>query len=80
MLLVYPPSLHFAVAFVACLRAGLVAVPVYPPDPRKLKKDVQVRWEFFFFSFLLSFLLSRSFVRSLVAALFFSRFVCPLRG
>ncbi|CAM9753454.1 unnamed protein product, partial [Ectocarpus sp. 12 AP-2014] len=41
VLLVYPPSLHFAVAFVACLRAGLVAVPVYPPDPRKLKKDVQ---------------------------------------
>ncbi|CAN0381147.1 unnamed protein product, partial [Hapterophycus canaliculatus] len=41
VLLVYPPSLHFSVAFVACLRAGLVAVPVYPPDPRKLKKDIQ---------------------------------------
>lgn len=43
VLLVYPPSLHFVVAFVACLRAGLVAVPVYPPDPRKLRKDIQVR-------------------------------------
>lgn len=42
VLLVYPPSLHFSIAFVACLRAGLVAVPVYPPDPRKLKKDIQV--------------------------------------
>eukprot|EP00752_Nemacystus_decipiens_P007927 g7081.t1 len=41
VLLVYPPSLHFSVAFVACLRAGLVAVPVYPPDPRKLRKDMQ---------------------------------------
>lgn len=31
MLLVYPPSLDFLVAFLACLRAGLIAVPVYPP-------------------------------------------------
>lgn len=42
VLLVYPPSLHFVVAFVACVRVGLVAVPVYPPDPRKLRKDIQV--------------------------------------
>ncbi|CAN0479629.1 unnamed protein product, partial [Laminaria digitata] len=41
VLLVFPPSLHFVVAFVACLRAGLVAVPVYPPDPRRLRKDIQ---------------------------------------
>ncbi|CAM9541065.1 unnamed protein product, partial [Discosporangium mesarthrocarpum] len=41
VLLVYPPSLHFMVAFVACLRAGIIAVPVYPPDPRKLGRDVQ---------------------------------------
>ncbi|KAG5176562.1 hypothetical protein JKP88DRAFT_347141 [Tribonema minus] len=39
-LLVYPPSLHFVVAFMACLRAGVIAVPVYPPDPRKLQKDI----------------------------------------
>ncbi|OQR91630.1 fatty-acid-CoA ligase [Achlya hypogyna] len=40
VLLVYPPGLDFIVAFVACLRAGVVAVPVYPPDPRKLRKDI----------------------------------------
>ena len=34
VLLVYPPcSPHFILAFLACLRAGLVAVPVYPPHP-----------------------------------------------
>ncbi|KAL7532494.1 hypothetical protein ACHAXR_007665 [Thalassiosira sp. AJA248-18] len=34
ILLVYPPcSPHFILGFLACLRAGLVAVPVYPPHP-----------------------------------------------
>jgi len=34
VLLVYPPcSPHFVLSFLACLRAGLVAVPVYPPHP-----------------------------------------------
>ena len=34
ILLVYPPcSPHFIIAFLACLRCGLVAVPVYPPHP-----------------------------------------------
>jgi len=33
VLLVYPPSLEFIRAFVACLAAGLVPVPVYPVDP-----------------------------------------------
>lgn len=36
-LLVYPPGLDFIVAFVACLRAGVVAVPVYPPRGVKNK-------------------------------------------
>lgn len=40
VLLVYPPGLDFIIAFLACLTAGVVAVPVYPPDPRKLKKDL----------------------------------------
>jgi len=34
IMLVYPPcSPHFILAFLACIRAGLVAVPVYPPHP-----------------------------------------------
>lgn len=27
-------------SFLACLKAGLIAVPVFPPDPRKMKKDL----------------------------------------
>ena len=34
VLLVYPPSLDFLVAFIACLKANLVAVPVFPPGTR----------------------------------------------
>ena len=33
--LVYPPSLDFTIAFIACLRAGIVAVPVFPPQPSR---------------------------------------------
>ena len=40
VLLVYMPSLDFVVAFLACLSAGLVPVPVYPPDPRRSKAYV----------------------------------------
>jgi acyl-CoA synthetase (AMP-forming)/AMP-acid ligase II/acyl carrier protein len=40
VLLVYPPSLEFIIAFWACLRACVIAVPVFPPDPRRLKKDL----------------------------------------
>ncbi|KAL4163824.1 hypothetical protein KRP22_005251 [Phytophthora ramorum] len=42
VLLVYPPGLDFIVSFLACLKAGVVAVPVYPPDPRKMKKDISM--------------------------------------
>ena len=38
--LVYPPSLDFMVAFVACLKCGVVAVPVFPPHPAR--KDTLV--------------------------------------
>lgn len=41
VLLVYPPSMDFVIAFSACLRAGLVPVPVYPPNPRKLNSGME---------------------------------------
>eukprot|EP00602_Paraphysomonas_sp_CaronLab_P005346 CAMPEP_0185017988 /NCGR_PEP_ID=MMETSP1103-20130426/833_1 /TAXON_ID=36769 /ORGANISM="Paraphysomonas bandaiensis, Strain Caron Lab Isolate" /LENGTH=1086 /DNA_ID=CAMNT_0027547625 /DNA_START=99 /DNA_END=3356 /DNA_ORIENTATION=- len=40
VLLVYPPSLDFILAFLACLKTGVVAVPVFPPDPTRLNKDL----------------------------------------
>mmetsp|Transcript_27901 Transcript_27901/g.41180 ORF Transcript_27901/g.41180 Transcript_27901/m.41180 type:complete len:725 (+) Transcript_27901:22-2196(+) len=32
--LVYPPSLDYMIAFLACLKAGIIAVPVFPPARR----------------------------------------------
>jgi len=40
VLLVFFPSLDFTVSLLACFKAQLIAVPVFPPDPRKLKKDL----------------------------------------
>ncbi|CEM11755.1 unnamed protein product [Vitrella brassicaformis CCMP3155] len=40
VLLCYPPGIDFIVAFFACLYSGVVAVPVYPPDPSKLSTDL----------------------------------------
>src|ERR1700712_972331 len=34
-LLLYPPGLDFIAAFFGCLYAGVVAVPAYPPHPRR---------------------------------------------
>lgn len=34
-LLVYPPSLDFMLAFLGCLKAGVVAVPCFPPNPAR---------------------------------------------
>jgi amino acid adenylation domain-containing protein len=34
-LLLYPPGLDFIAAFFGCLYAGVVAVPAYPPRPRR---------------------------------------------
>lgn len=40
LILCYPPGVDFIVAFFACITSGLVAVPVYPPDPTKGLSDV----------------------------------------
>jgi acyl-CoA synthetase (AMP-forming)/AMP-acid ligase II len=40
LLLVFIPGLHYAVSLIACFKAGIIAVPVFPPDPRKLEKDI----------------------------------------
>jgi acyl-CoA synthetase (AMP-forming)/AMP-acid ligase II len=42
VLLVYPPCLDFIVVFMGCLKAGVIAVPVYPPNPTKLNKDLKM--------------------------------------
>ena len=34
-------GLRFFVVFLGCLRAGVVAVPVYPPNPATLKKSLK---------------------------------------
>ncbi|KAJ8612377.1 hypothetical protein CTAYLR_007944 [Chrysophaeum taylorii] len=40
-MLVYAPGPEFFVAFVACLRAGVLAVPNYPPDPSSLGRGLR---------------------------------------
>jgi acyl-CoA synthetase (AMP-forming)/AMP-acid ligase II len=40
LVLVFFPGLLFSISLVACFKAGLIAVPVFPPDPRRLKKDL----------------------------------------
>jgi len=39
-LLVFFPGLHFMASLVACFKAGIIAIPVFPPDPRRLQKDL----------------------------------------
>lgn len=36
----FPPGIHFVIAFFGCLVCGIVAVPVYPPDPSRARHDV----------------------------------------
>jgi acyl-CoA synthetase (AMP-forming)/AMP-acid ligase II/acyl carrier protein len=40
VVLLYPPGLEFVAAFLACLYAGFVAVPAYPPDPHRLNRTL----------------------------------------
>lgn len=41
VLLIYQPGLDFICAFYACLYAGVIAVPVYPPAEKKLIEKLQ---------------------------------------
>lgn len=41
IVLAYPPSLDFIVAFFGCLYAGAIAVPVYPPVPPNTKNGIR---------------------------------------
>src|SRR2546427_2533431 len=34
-ILLYPPGLDYIAAFFGCLYAGIIAVPVYPPEPAR---------------------------------------------
>jgi acyl-CoA synthetase (AMP-forming)/AMP-acid ligase II/acyl carrier protein len=40
-LLLFPPGLEFIAAFFGCLYAGVVAVPAYPPRPRRADPRLQ---------------------------------------
>lgn len=40
-LLIYPPSLEFVECFAACLLAGVVAAPVYPPNLARPDNDLE---------------------------------------
>ncbi|MCC6793696.1 MAG: fatty acyl-AMP ligase [Candidatus Hydrogenedentes bacterium] len=39
-LLIFPPGLDYMATFLGCLYAGVVAVPVYPPDPSRLNRSL----------------------------------------
>lgn len=41
MVLAFNFGLRFFVVFLGCLRAGIVAVPVYPPNPATIKKSLR---------------------------------------
>lgn len=40
VLLLFPPGLEYIQAFFACLYAGMIAVPAYPPDPNRLERTL----------------------------------------
>jgi len=40
VLIVQPPGVGFIVAFLSCLYAGAIAVPVYPPIPNRLQRTL----------------------------------------
>ena len=40
VLLLFPPGLEFIASFFGCQYAGMVAVPAYPPDPKRLDRTL----------------------------------------
>src|SRR6201988_3376519 len=40
LLLAYPPGLEMICAFFGCVRAGLIPVPVYPPNSRDFQSSL----------------------------------------
>lgn len=42
ILLVYPPSIDFIISFIACLKAGIIAIPMFPPNPLRLDKGIKL--------------------------------------
>lgn len=38
--LVYEPSIEYIAALVGCFYAGVIAVPIYPPDPMRIQRTV----------------------------------------
>ncbi|MCU0692027.1 MAG: AMP-binding protein, partial [Polyangiaceae bacterium] len=38
--LLYPAGIDFIAAFFGCLYAGIIAVPAYPPDPRRALRSL----------------------------------------
>jgi acyl-CoA synthetase (AMP-forming)/AMP-acid ligase II len=40
VLLVFPPGVQFVSAFFGCLYAGMIPVPVYPPEPSRLNRTL----------------------------------------
>ena len=41
VILCYAPGPEFYIAFWACLRTSVIAVPVYPPDPAKMEVAIR---------------------------------------
>ena len=40
VLLLFPPGLNYIIGFFACLYAGAVAVPAYPPQPERINRTL----------------------------------------
>lgn len=40
VLILHEPGEHFVTAFMGCLYAGLIAVPIYPPNPARLERTL----------------------------------------